>query len=623
MKKVGTVLLITRYGGLGDLIMMLPTIKALKEKHNNCKIVLRTYKDYENFIKESPLIDQVVLDDNGYNLFTTHEGVFSLKEDNAFASKDQKVIHYNFQGVIENRKDVHGVIAFAEHAKVNVVFDGSYEKNLLNWYDRNSESPSIVVQLRNVGDGRDLTIKDLPYEELLKNNAYFIDKIIPDKDYLNLIANSKIFVGTNSSGLPIAAATHVPCMFILFNEEFPPSIRSYNGVYNYTNTKELSADLSKYLLKDCHYKKIGLSMIVKNESRVIKRCLDSVKPLVDYVCISDTGSTDNTIEIIEQWLKENSIKGEVNREKWENFASNRSKSLENLRKHKDIDYTLVIDADEILKFDDNFDYFKFKTSLTADLYNITCKFGSIEYARTNLFKNSKNFYYKCVLHEYLECYEPILSRDTAKGVYNIPIQDSARNTDVQKYQNDAKLLEEALKTEKDPYLIQRYTFYLAQSYKDCEQNGKAIYWYNKRAELGGWDQEVYWSLYQVARLKEIMGYPEDDIVQSYLRAYEKCTSRIEALHNAIKFCRTHGRDHQAYMIGKYAKSLPVDKTGLFVETWMIDYALDDEFSIACYWSGHYAEGLKVSEELINKIPEDQKPRIQQNIQFFKEKLLVK
>lgn len=366
--------------------------------------------------------------------------------------------------------------------------------------------------------------------------------------------------------------------------------------------------------------KIGLCMIVKNESKVIKRCLDSVKPLIDYVCISDTGSTDDTVQIILQWMKENNIKGEVNKENWKNFAFNRSKSLENLRKHKDIDYALVIDADEILNFDDNFNFNEFKNNLTADLYSIICKFGNIEYERTNIFKNSKKFYYKCVLHEYLDCYEPILSRDTAKGLYNIPIQDSARNTDTQKYQNDAKMLEEALKTETDPFLISRYTFYLAQSYKDCEQKGKAIYWYNKRAELGGWNEEIYCSLYQIGRLKEIMGYPEDDIIQSYMRAHEKCPLRIEALHNAIKFCRTHGRNHQAYIIGKYARSLPVNKSGLFVETWMWDYGLDDEFSIACYWSGHYEEGYRVCEKLIHKIPENQKLRIQQNINFFKEKL---
>jgi glycosyltransferase involved in cell wall biosynthesis len=49
-------------------------------------------------------------------------------------------------------------------------------------------------------------------------------------------------------------------------------------------------------------KTISLCMIVKNESHVIERCLNSVKPLLDYVLIVDTGSTDNTIEVIYNWL---------------------------------------------------------------------------------------------------------------------------------------------------------------------------------------------------------------------------------------------------------------------------------------------------------------------------------
>ena len=369
--------------------------------------------------------------------------------------------------------------------------------------------------------------------------------------------------------------------------------------------------------------KIGLSMIVKNESKIIKRCLDSVKPIIDYVCIHDTGSSDDTVKIIKEWLKENKILGEVKKETWKNFAFNRTSALKNIRKKRDIDYVLIIDADEILQYEENFDVLKFKNSLNFDLYYIKCKFSNIEYQRTSLFKNSKKFFYKGVLHEYLESEEQFLSKTVIDGFYNVPIQDSFRNNNKEKYKNDAKILEEAIEKETDNQLIRRYTFYLAQSYKDCEQNEKAIYWYNKRVDLSGWEQEIYWSLYQIACLKEMMGYPEDDIIQSYLRAYEKCTSRIEALHGAIRFCRIHQRYHQAYIIGKYAKTLTVDKTGLFVESWVWDYGLDDEFSIACYWTMHYQEGLDLCLKILDKVPDNQKERIQKNLDFFKEKLFKK
>ncbi|MGW8788902.1 glycosyltransferase, partial [Heyndrickxia sporothermodurans] len=44
-------------------------------------------------------------------------------------------------------------------------------------------------------------------------------------------------------------------------------------------------------------KTICLSMIVKNEASVIRRCLDSVRPLIDTWVIIDTGSTDGTQDI--------------------------------------------------------------------------------------------------------------------------------------------------------------------------------------------------------------------------------------------------------------------------------------------------------------------------------------
>ena len=45
---------------------------------------------------------------------------------------------------------------------------------------------------------------------------------------------------------------------------------------------------------------ISLCMIVKNEEKILRRCLDSIKGLMDEIIIVDTGSTDNTRKIAEQ-----------------------------------------------------------------------------------------------------------------------------------------------------------------------------------------------------------------------------------------------------------------------------------------------------------------------------------
>jgi len=366
--------------------------------------------------------------------------------------------------------------------------------------------------------------------------------------------------------------------------------------------------------------KIGLCMIVKNESKIIRRCLDSVKPLIDYVCITDTGSTDNTIQIICDWMKENHIDGKVISEPWKNFSHNRTIALKNIRQVKNIEYALMIDADEVLEYEADFNAEKTKNNLNCDLHNILCKFGNISYIRNSLTRNNMPYLYKGVIHEFLECETQIKTRGTIEGLYNVPIQDSARNETGHKFEDDIEVLNKELKEEKDPFMISRYTFYLAQSYRDSNQPEKAIFFYQKRSEMGFSDQEIYISLYQVAKLKEQLQYPQDDIIQSYLRSHEICPWRIEALHGAIRFCRCNNRSNQAFALAKYALSLEKNTTGLFVENWIWDYGIDDEFTISSYWSNHTKEGMEVAKRLLLNIPENQRERIIRNIDFLQEKL---
>ena len=365
--------------------------------------------------------------------------------------------------------------------------------------------------------------------------------------------------------------------------------------------------------------KIGLCMIVKNEGKIIRRCLDSVKPMIDYVCITDTGSTDNTVEIINQWMKENSIDGFVCFEPWKDFAHNRSIALQKIRACSNVEYALMIDADEILKYDSWFDAAKEKKGMDKDLYNITCHYGSIVYARTSITKNKKPYFYKGVVHEFLDCAEPIVTRGTINGVYNVPLQDSARNG-TKKFEHDVEVLENALLTEKDPFMISRYTFYLAQSHRDLGNHAKSLKLYLDRSSQGFWHEEIFISLLQAARTKEHLQYPDDDIIQTYMRAHEVAPYRIEALHGAARFCRTHSRNHQAYILSKWGQGLPARKDGLFVESWIWDYGIDDEVSISSYWAGHYEDGIKVTKELLKKIPEPQRPRVQRNLEYLEGKV---
>lgn len=74
---------------------------------------------------------------------------------------------------------------------------------------------------------------------------------------------------------------------------------------------------------------VCLVMIVKNESAIIERCLTSVMKIIDYVSISDTGSTDSTVEIIHRVcrdaVKTGQLKGyNVMSHEWKHFGHNRT-----------------------------------------------------------------------------------------------------------------------------------------------------------------------------------------------------------------------------------------------------------------------------------------------------------
>ena len=70
-----------------------------------------------------------------------------------------------------------------------------------------------------------------------------------------------------------------------------------------------------------------LNMIVKNESKIIRRLLKSTLKWIDSYCICDTGSTDNTVEISETFYKENNIQGKIVYEPFQDFGYNRSFAL--------------------------------------------------------------------------------------------------------------------------------------------------------------------------------------------------------------------------------------------------------------------------------------------------------
>lgn len=361
-------------------------------------------------------------------------------------------------------------------------------------------------------------------------------------------------------------------------------------------------------------KTICLNMIVKNEAPVIRRCLASVLPVIDRWVIVDTGSIDGTQDLIRGFFEEHGVPGELHERPWQDFAHNRSEALTLAREQAD--YALIIDADDALEVPPGFQM----PELGADSYELDIHDGGIRYRRQQLVSNRLAWRYRGVLHEFLDC-------EGAAPAQHLPVvmrrnHDGARRRDPETYRKDSAVLEAALAVETDDFLKSRYTFYLAQSYRDSGEAEKALGHYLARAEMGYWQEEVFVSLLQAARIKEQLGHADDDVIAAYLRAADAQPTRVEALHGASRFCRNKGRYEEGYQIAKRGLELSLPVGALFSEPWIYDYGLRDEFTVNAYWAGHYDECLDVGLYLLGSstLPAGDRGRISANARFAQKKL---
>jgi glycosyltransferase involved in cell wall biosynthesis len=341
---------------------------------------------------------------------------------------------------------------------------------------------------------------------------------------------------------------------------------------------------------------IGLSMIVKNEAKLILRCLNSVLPLIDHAVICDTGSTDGTPEIIRTFLSEHNMPGKVIDDPWINFAANRNRALLSLNQHKEIDYAFVIDADDTLEIADGFDMPAFKSRMTYDVYDLMVEHASVIHPRPQIFRNTPAYSWKGVLHEYVAAPDAF-TRATELGLKIKATIEGSRNADPEKFKKDAEILEKALISEKNEYLRARYTFYLAQSYRDAEEPEKALKAYLTCSNMSKWDQEVYVSLLEAIRCCIKLKAKPENSLDFLNRAAKAVPNRAEAHHAMAFFCRQGGKNHEGMEIARSGLHLK-QPDGLFIEPWVYDYGLRDEYAVNAYWAGFYLESLEANLQLL-------------------------
>ena len=327
--------------------------------------------------------------------------------------------------------------------------------------------------------------------------------------------------------------------------------------------------------------KICLNMIVKNESAIIIRLLESVIPLIDSYCICDTGSTDNTITLIKEYCKSKNITGKIIEESFRDFGYNRSYALMGCTDMQNADYILLMDADMKLEIKTT-DILQFKRMLINDAYYVVQGCADFHNENIRIIRNDPSYHYWGVTHEYIELPDNAVIENISKDVLFITdLGDGGCKEN--KFKRDIELLIKGLEMNPNN---PRYLFYLANSYRDSNEYEKAIEIYTKRIQVGGWLQETWHSYYSIGNCY-IKLNRSDQAIFYWLEAYQIMPTRIENLYKIVNYYRRTNHYALALIFYEVADKVRLNNppiNHLFLENDVYEHKLDYEIFILGYYT---------------------------------------
>ncbi len=351
---------------------------------------------------------------------------------------------------------------------------------------------------------------------------------------------------------------------------------------------------------------ICLNMIVRNEAHIIHELFDAVAPFISSWVIVDTGSDDGTQDVIRSHMARLGIAGELHERPWRDFGYNRSEALTLGQGHGD--YIWVMDADDIVTGPLDLG------GLDADVYAMRLRDGETNciYWRRQLFRDGMPWRYMGVVHEYPHCDDPFVEK-RIEGEYFIESRRlGGRNLDPQKYARDRDLLLTEVERHPDDA---RSIFYLAQSYFNLGDYANAREWSERRARMGGWDEEVYYSMFRAAESMARSGTAWPEVQDAFLRAWENRPIRVEPLHAIATRYRTDQQYWLGHLFAERAARIPLPEADiLFVDADIYRWRALDEQAVCGSWIGKYEESFTLCRNLLARddLPDDDRKRIAQN-----------
>jgi hypothetical protein len=367
--------------------------------------------------------------------------------------------------------------------------------------------------------------------------------------------------------------------------------------------------------------KIATLIMVKNEENVIQKTLNSVLGISDKIIIYDTGSTDNTLKVTEETIKEynyskeNKVSLHIKKGDFIDFSESRNELIyfaenEVIEKgNNDIYYFLFMDAnDELIN---SYDLLKFckdyekDDSINAFILNQqwsktdSSTNAIINFKNIRLVKPNKGWRYKGVVHEFLKNdsiendFNNLIKLPEHIIIYQDRTEDESKKSR-NRFQDDKELL---LKEYEKDHEDTRTVFYLARTFECLKCIDSAIKFYTLRTNMKSVannetklvsfkdEEEVYHSHFRLGILNRIKDENSYDSIIHFIKSYEY-RKRVEPL---LEICKIYIKKKiwdLAYMYCKLACECKYPKNDvLFINKIAYEYTRWHYMSVISFNNG--------------------------------------
>lgn len=347
---------------------------------------------------------------------------------------------------------------------------------------------------------------------------------------------------------------------------------------------------------------LALVMIVKDEARSIRRTIESVLPVIDSYVLLDTGSTDRTIEIAREVFDAAGIEGAVAHEPFVDFATTRNRALELADETEMAVFTLMLSGDEVLRDHGQLrDFLESMRDAHHGAYNVSCRMGADTFASTRITRCAGGWKYVGVTHEVMVAPDGTPPGPLAPALVYHDVSERTFASQRPKWERDVELLFGEL--ERNPTNT-RACFYLAQSYEMLRAYDLAVATYQRRVAMAGWREEVFESLYRIAKIRIAQGAPWAECLDAMLAAHKYSPHRAEPLVEIGQHYRAKNEHHLAYLFLARACEVPLPtQDTLFIKVDMYR-ARWSMLAASAWYAGHRVVGQRALETGLQSHPSD-------------------